>query len=64
MLLLYARYAQLWALPRGFIKKEEHIDEAAKRILKERTGLDEIYMKQFHVFSAPECTTKKSTPSF
>jgi len=64
VLLLYPRYAQLWALPGGFIEKEEHMDEAAKRILKERTGVDEIYMKQFHVFSAPERSTKKSTPSF
>ena len=64
VLLLYARYAQLWALPGGFIKKEEHMDEAAKRILEERTGLDEIYMQQFYVFSAPERSTKKINSQF
>lgn len=54
VLLLHAKYAYLWALPDRFIKKAEHLHEAAKRILKERTGLDEMYMQQFYVFSAPE----------
>ena len=40
------------------------MDEAAKRILKERAGLDEIYMKQFHVFSPPERSTKKINSQF
>lgn len=64
VLLLHAQYAMLWALPGGFIKKAEHMDEAAKRILKERTGLDEIYMQQFHVFSAPERSNKKINRQF
>lgn len=64
VLLLYAKYAGLWALPGGFILKEEHMDEAAKRILKERTGLDDIYMQQFHVFSAPDRSTKKINQLF
>ncbi len=64
VLLLHARYAMLWALPGGFINKAEHMDEAAKRILKERTGLDEIYMQQFHVFSAPERFNKKIHQQF
>lgn len=64
VLLLHAKYARLWALPGGFIKKPEHMDDAAKRILKERTGLDEIYMQQFYVFSAPERSTKKINQQF
>ncbi|HEY6436022.1 MAG TPA: NUDIX domain-containing protein, partial [Ignavibacteriaceae bacterium] len=64
VLLLQARYAGMWALPGGFIKKEEHMDEAAKRILKQRTGLDEIYMQQFYVFSAPERSTRKTNKQF
>lgn len=39
-----------WSLPGGFIEKEEGIDDAAKRILKERTGLQDIYLEQFKVF--------------
>jgi 8-oxo-dGTP diphosphatase len=39
-----------WSLPGGFIEKEEGIDDAAKRILKRRTGLQDIYLEQFKVF--------------
>jgi len=64
VLLLEAKYAGQWALPGGFILKEEHMDDAAKRILKERTGVDDIYMQQFHVFSQPDRSTKKINKQF
>src|SRR5664279_1415187 len=64
VLLVKARYAGKWALPGGFILKEEHMDRAAQRILKQRTGLDEIYLQQFHVFSDPERSTKKINQQF
>ena len=63
VLLLKARYAGKWAFPGGFVLKNEHMDEAAKRILKERTGLDKIYLQQFHVFSDPQRSTKKDQPA-
>ncbi len=44
--------------------KEEHIEDAARRTLKERTGLNDIYMKQFHVFSRPDRYTKKINKKF
>ena len=40
----------LWGLPGGYILKTEGVDKAARRILKERTGLDNIYLEQFRVF--------------
>lgn len=43
-----------WYLPGGFVLKDEPIEMAANRILKERTGLDEIFLQQFHVFGDPE----------
>src|SRR5450631_2738975 len=43
-----------WALPGGFIYKDEHLDSAAKRILEERTGLREIFLRQFYTFGDPE----------
>lgn len=42
----------VWALPGGFIYQNESTDEAAHRILKERTGLENIYLEQFRVFGA------------
>jgi len=39
-----------WALPGGFIKYNESIDDSATRILKERTGIEGIYMEQLKAF--------------
>ncbi len=39
-----------WALPAGFILQDEGIDQAARRILEERTGIRDIYLEQFRVF--------------
>lgn len=50
-----------WCLPGGFVKKEDSLEESAIRIVKERTGLDNIFMRQFHVFSAPDRERKKET---
>ncbi|MEP7319168.1 MAG: NUDIX domain-containing protein [Panacibacter sp.] len=35
-------------LPGGYVEKEENLDDAALRILQERTGLKNIYLEQFH----------------
>lgn len=48
-----------WALPGGFIHQNESIDQAARRILKERTGLKDIYLEQFRVFGATERTNNR-----
>ncbi|GAB3785581.1 NUDIX domain-containing protein [Spirosoma horti] len=45
-----------WALPGGFISQKESIDQAARRILEERTGLKDIYLEQFRVFGNTERT--------
>lgn len=42
--------ADIWNLPGGYIIKNEGIDKAASRILKERTNLENIYLEQFRVF--------------
>lgn len=53
VLLLRMKYTKEWALPGGFVKRDESIEVAANRVLKERTGLDNIFLKQFYVFSDP-----------
>lgn len=42
-----------WSLAGGFIKIEEPLQDAAARILKERTGLDKLFLQQFHTFGQP-----------
>ncbi|MGR3811692.1 NUDIX hydrolase [Jiulongibacter sp. NS-SX5] len=42
----------LFALPGGFIRIDEDLDEAVKRGLSERTGLKDIYLEQFYTFGA------------
>lgn len=39
-----------WMLPGGFIRIRENVDDSAYRILSSRTGLKDIYLKQFHFF--------------
>lgn len=50
ILLLEYENTGLFALPAGFIKKEENLNDAARRSLTERTGLPNIYLEQFYVF--------------
>lgn len=40
----------LFALPGGYIWENENLEDAAIRVLKARTGLSDIYLKQFHIF--------------
>ena len=41
------------ALPGDFVKAEESLNRAAGRVLYELTGLDDVYLKQFHAFGDP-----------
>lgn len=43
-----------WCIPGGFIKRNESLDDSAKRILKERTGLENIFLRQFQAFGDPQ----------
>ncbi|WP_338839580.1 NUDIX hydrolase [Flavobacterium ginsenosidimutans] len=50
VLLLKMKDMESWGLPGGYVKKTENVDEAAVRILKDRTGTENIYLHQFHTF--------------
>jgi len=50
ILIMEYENTDLYALPGGFIEKDEDLDKAASKVLKERTGLKDIYLSQFHTF--------------
>ena len=41
-----------WALPGGFVRVDETLEEAARRELAEETGLDNIFLEQLFTFGA------------
>ena len=56
-LLLYPRsfepHKGEWSLLGGFVQENESADEAASRILKQTTGLEQIFLEQVASFSEP-----------
>jgi 8-oxo-dGTP diphosphatase len=50
ILLIKYHNTGLYALPGGFVKEDEDLNDAVRRGLKERTGLDNIYLEQFYAF--------------
>lgn len=46
-------YKGSWALPGGFMRMNETIEDCARRELKEETNVHDVYLEQFHVFSNP-----------
>lgn len=40
----------LYALPGGFVQENENLNDAVRRGLQERTGLENIYLEQFYTF--------------
>ena len=41
-----------WSLMGGFVQKDESVDDAAKRVLAELTGWENVYMEQVGTFGA------------
>ena len=42
-----------WCLPGGFIGINEDLEDAAKRILKQETNIDDIYLEQLYTYGDP-----------
>ena len=47
-------YMNDWALPGGFVRLDESVEEAAYRELKEETGISNVLLSQLKVFSKPK----------
>lgn len=46
----FKKYENKWSLLGDLVKPDEDLDASAYRILKERTGLDDVYLEQVHTF--------------
>ncbi|MEQ8224791.1 MAG: NUDIX domain-containing protein, partial [Candidatus Eremiobacterota bacterium] len=46
-------YQNFWAIPGGFVKMNESLEEAAFRELKEETGVSDVYLEQLYTFGEP-----------
>lgn len=42
-----------WALPGGFVKVGESLDEAARRLLRDKARLEDVFVEQLYTFGAP-----------
>ncbi|BFM43486.1 NUDIX domain-containing protein [Flavobacterium sp. CFS9] len=60
VLLIKTPFDDKWSLPGGFIPIEEDIDTAAVTVLKERTGMQGIFLRQFAAFGR----VKRNDPNF
>lgn len=46
-------FKDMWCLPGGFVGYDEDLEDAAKRVLKNETNLDNIYIEQLYTFGSP-----------
>lgn len=53
LLLIKYKVIDGWCLPGGYIKRTEKLVEAANRNVKERTGIDNLFLQQFKAFGDP-----------
>ena len=42
-----------WALPGGFVRMDEDLEQAARRELREETGLEGVFLEQLYTFGDP-----------
>jgi len=50
VLLLEITEDHKWILPGGYVKKQENVNDAVKRVLKERANVEDVFLHQFSTF--------------
>ncbi len=49
-----APHQGMWALPGGFVRLDESLEEGARRELEEETGVCDVYLEQLYTFGEPD----------
>jgi 8-oxo-dGTP diphosphatase len=47
-------FAGCWSIPGGFLKVGESLEDAALRVLREKAGVENVYLEQLYTFGAPD----------
>ena len=50
----HAPFEGRWAIPGGFVEADESLETAARRELKEETGVCDVYLEQLYTFGDPQ----------
>jgi 8-oxo-dGTP diphosphatase len=56
-----APFQHAWALPGGFVRVDETLDEAARRELEEEAGVRDVYLEQLYTFGALDRDPRERT---
>src|SRR5215471_4015793 len=46
-------FAGMWAIPGGFVRRGESLEQAAARELQEETGIKDVFLEQLYTFGDP-----------
>lgn len=49
----YPPFEGMWAIPGGFVRIDESLEDAALRELEEETGVRDVYLEQLYTFGNP-----------
>ncbi|HEC22244.1 MAG TPA: NUDIX hydrolase [Chloroflexi bacterium] len=50
----YPPFEGRWAIPGGFVHIDESLEDAARRELREETGVEDVYLEQLYTFGRPD----------
>jgi len=58
-----APYKNVWALPGGFVNKNETIQGAANRVLRDKAGIRNVFIEQLYTFDSSGRDPRGSIPT-